>query len=207
MGAPVEVPDHMKAFFGWLFGCHHHKVSRVFTIQKHTYQVCLDCGTELAYSWDKMLAHRPTSFTRLTRKRRWMLHIRIPNTRADRSKSSTFLESPGTSLPAASGPRLGFIHRQRQLRHHDPHRGQRFFCSVPTTDHEIIGTVDDGRSKTPFVTQLLPSRHEPAHEAITEQRADRRPRRAPANFIPIARSQMLVSTIIRLFRRCFLATS
>jgi hypothetical protein len=44
----------MKALFGWLFGCHHHKVSRVFTIQRRTYQVCFDCGAELDYLWDRM---------------------------------------------------------------------------------------------------------------------------------------------------------
>lgn len=52
--APNEAPDHMKAFFSWLFGCHHHHVSRVFTLKKRTYQVCFDCGAELAYSWDRM---------------------------------------------------------------------------------------------------------------------------------------------------------
>lgn len=28
------------------FGCHHSHVSRVFTIKKRTYKVCLDCGRE-----------------------------------------------------------------------------------------------------------------------------------------------------------------
>jgi hypothetical protein len=28
------------------FGCHHRHVSRVFTIKKQTYKVCLDCGHE-----------------------------------------------------------------------------------------------------------------------------------------------------------------
>ena len=28
------------------FGCHHRHVSRVFTIKKRTYKVCLDCGHE-----------------------------------------------------------------------------------------------------------------------------------------------------------------
>ena len=72
-------------------------------------------------------------------------------------------------------PRLGLIHRQLQLRHHDPHRGQSFFRFAPTTDHEIIGIVDDVRSETLFVPQLLPSKHEPTHVKITEQRADHAP--------------------------------
>lgn len=28
------------------FGCHHRHLSRVFTIDKRTYKVCLDCGQE-----------------------------------------------------------------------------------------------------------------------------------------------------------------
>ena len=28
------------------FGCHHRHISRVFTIGKRTYKVCLDCGHE-----------------------------------------------------------------------------------------------------------------------------------------------------------------
>jgi hypothetical protein len=39
--------------FELLFGCHH-KLSRVFTIQRRTYQVCLECGREFAYSWELM---------------------------------------------------------------------------------------------------------------------------------------------------------
>ena len=48
----------MKAFFeimfDWIFGCHHRHLSRVFTIDRRTYQVCLACGTELRYSWRAM---------------------------------------------------------------------------------------------------------------------------------------------------------
>jgi uncharacterized membrane protein len=33
-----------------LFGCHHTNLSRVFTINKHTYRVCCDCGGEFDYS-------------------------------------------------------------------------------------------------------------------------------------------------------------
>lgn len=28
------------------FGCHHRHISRVFTIDKRTYKICLDCGHE-----------------------------------------------------------------------------------------------------------------------------------------------------------------
>jgi hypothetical protein len=36
------------------FGCHHSQRSRVFTIKKRTYQVCLECGQEFGYSWALM---------------------------------------------------------------------------------------------------------------------------------------------------------
>ncbi len=52
----------MKALVSWLFGCHHHNVSRVFTIQKRTYQVCFDCGAELVYSWDRMRRTQTSKF-------------------------------------------------------------------------------------------------------------------------------------------------
>ena len=32
------------------FGCHHGKLSRVFTIDGHSYKVCCDCGTTFDYS-------------------------------------------------------------------------------------------------------------------------------------------------------------
>src|ERR1035438_5067293 len=72
-------------------------------------------------------------------------------------------------------PRLGFIHCQLQLRHHDPHRGQSFFRSASTTDHHVIGIVDDACSKTFLVSEFLPPKHEPAHVKIAEQRADHSP--------------------------------
>ncbi len=37
-----------------LFGCHHRNLSRVFTIKKRTYQVCVTCGQEFEYSWELM---------------------------------------------------------------------------------------------------------------------------------------------------------
>jgi hypothetical protein len=48
----------MRAFleilFDWIFGCHHRHLSRVFTIDRRTFQVCLACGAELQYSWRTM---------------------------------------------------------------------------------------------------------------------------------------------------------
>jgi hypothetical protein len=36
------------------FCCHHRQLSRVLTIEKRTYQVCLECGQEFGYSWKLM---------------------------------------------------------------------------------------------------------------------------------------------------------
>lgn len=41
-----------------LFDCHHRNLSRVFTIQRRSYQVCCDCGAEFDYSFITMSAHR-----------------------------------------------------------------------------------------------------------------------------------------------------
>ena len=35
-------------------GCHHRWLSNVFTIRRRTYQVCLECGKEFPYSWERM---------------------------------------------------------------------------------------------------------------------------------------------------------
>jgi len=43
----------MRAF-GWLFGCHHRRLSRVMTINDETFQVCLHCGHHVPYCWNAM---------------------------------------------------------------------------------------------------------------------------------------------------------
>jgi hypothetical protein len=43
-----------------LFGCNHLQLSRVFTIQKRTYQVCVECGREFEYSWASMHRNQRT---------------------------------------------------------------------------------------------------------------------------------------------------
>ena len=40
----------LTAIFEFLFGCHHHNLTRVFTIRARTYKVCMDCGAEFEYS-------------------------------------------------------------------------------------------------------------------------------------------------------------
>jgi hypothetical protein len=38
----------------YAFGCRHQKLSRVFTIDGRSYQVCCDCGSEFEYSLQNM---------------------------------------------------------------------------------------------------------------------------------------------------------
>lgn len=65
------------------FGCHHGKLSRVFTDHGHSYKVCCDCGATFHYSLDLMsITHRRTLFPALRRlrvegKRRRLLRRRI----------------------------------------------------------------------------------------------------------------------------------
>jgi hypothetical protein len=47
--------------FQFAFGCHHPQLSRVFTIQKRTYQVCVDCGRQFEYSWELMQSIRSSA--------------------------------------------------------------------------------------------------------------------------------------------------
>lgn len=52
------------------FGCHHRKLSRVFTLEGHTYKVCCDCGARFRYSLQTMsIVHRRHFFPALRRLR------------------------------------------------------------------------------------------------------------------------------------------
>ena len=42
------------AIFDFLFGCHHERLSRVFTLHGETYKVCCDCGAKYAHSMETM---------------------------------------------------------------------------------------------------------------------------------------------------------
>jgi len=48
----------LLAILDFLFGCHHVHLSRVFTLQGETYQVCCDCGAKFAYSLETMSMER-----------------------------------------------------------------------------------------------------------------------------------------------------
>lgn len=41
-------------FYEILFGCHHGRLTRPFTIEQQTYKVCLDCGKQVFYSAERM---------------------------------------------------------------------------------------------------------------------------------------------------------
>ena len=43
---------------GFLFGCHHLNLSRVFTLDGQTYRVCCDCGARFEYSLINMSVKR-----------------------------------------------------------------------------------------------------------------------------------------------------
>jgi hypothetical protein len=45
--------------FRLAFGCRHGQLTRPFTINKRTYQVCIECGQEFAYSWNLMHTIKP----------------------------------------------------------------------------------------------------------------------------------------------------
>jgi hypothetical protein len=45
--------------FRFAFDCHHRHLSRVFTIKRRTYQVCLRCGWQQEYSWARMHSVEP----------------------------------------------------------------------------------------------------------------------------------------------------
>ena len=49
----------MLTVLDFLFGCHHRKLSRVFTIGRKTYRVCCDCGATFNYSLDAMRMESP----------------------------------------------------------------------------------------------------------------------------------------------------
>jgi hypothetical protein len=44
----------LLSIFQFTFGYRHRHRSAVFTIKNRTYQVCLNCGMELDYSWALM---------------------------------------------------------------------------------------------------------------------------------------------------------
>ncbi len=46
-------------FYEIFFGCSHGNLTRPFTLEAHSYKVCLNCGQHVAYSLEKMRTLRP----------------------------------------------------------------------------------------------------------------------------------------------------
>ena len=51
--------EKLTNIFNFVFGCHHSHLSRVFTIDGRTYQVCCDCGANFKYSLASMRVEGP----------------------------------------------------------------------------------------------------------------------------------------------------
>jgi hypothetical protein len=76
MFAPEGVPlwesmtEPFASALDLAFGCHHRKLSRVFTIRGHSYKVCCDCGASFHYSLKSMsITQRRRLFPALRRLR------------------------------------------------------------------------------------------------------------------------------------------
>ncbi len=50
--------DILLAALDFVFGCHHKNLSRVFTLDGHSYRVCCDCGARFGYSLKTMSVER-----------------------------------------------------------------------------------------------------------------------------------------------------
>jgi hypothetical protein len=53
------------------FGCHHRKLSRVFTINNRSYKVCCECGATFNYSLETMSVGRRGRFLSALRRLRY----------------------------------------------------------------------------------------------------------------------------------------
>ena len=77
-----SVTHPLASALEFAFGCHHSKLSRVFTINGHSYKVCCDCGATFRYSLETMsIQHRrklPSALRRLQMGRRGRRLLRRP---------------------------------------------------------------------------------------------------------------------------------
>lgn len=53
-----SVTDPVANALEFAFGCHHRKLSRVFTIDNHSYRICCECGATFNYSLEAMSIRR-----------------------------------------------------------------------------------------------------------------------------------------------------
>lgn len=48
------IMEVLQSIFEAIFGCRHSNLSRPFTIEGHTYKVCMECSHQVFYSRDTM---------------------------------------------------------------------------------------------------------------------------------------------------------
>ena len=72
-----SVTHPLASVLEFAFGCHHTKLSRVFTIDGHSYKVCCSCGAHFEYSLETMsIRSRRKMFPALRRLRTRRLYSR-----------------------------------------------------------------------------------------------------------------------------------
>lgn len=72
-----SVTHPLASALEFAFGCHHTKLSRVFTIDGHSYKVCCGCGAHFEYSLQTMsIRPRQKMFPALRRLRARRLYNR-----------------------------------------------------------------------------------------------------------------------------------
>ena len=54
MGLISLIRSLLGFFYDVFFGCRHRNQTRPFTLKRQTYKVCLDCGTQIFYSPERM---------------------------------------------------------------------------------------------------------------------------------------------------------
>ncbi len=54
----------LEFIFDLFFGCRHAHLTRPFTIEARSYEICLDCGKEMPYSLQHMRLLRPWEIAR-----------------------------------------------------------------------------------------------------------------------------------------------
>jgi len=81
----TTVTHPLTSALEFAFGCHHRKLSRVFTLDGHTYKVCCGCGAHFEYSLHTMSIVRHSKlFPALRRLRATRLHRRRMSLRRSR---------------------------------------------------------------------------------------------------------------------------
>lgn len=57
--------DVLAKIVNFFFGCHHERLTRMFTLEQETYKVCLDCGSHIYYSLETLRPLSPRELRRM----------------------------------------------------------------------------------------------------------------------------------------------